>query len=648
VACEDRPGDTRLVAYVVPTKDPGRTTNDESAPSSFVQELRDFLKARLPAYMLPVAFVLLDALPLTTNGKLDRGALPAPTDAAGTPGDDAAQTPVEEVIAGIWAHVLGVAQVGLHDNFFALGGHSLLAIQVLARIQAALGVELPVRSLFDAPTVAALAAHLGAAQPTPVLPPIRAIDHDRDLPLSFAQQRLWFLDQLAPGSPAYNLPAALRLRGPLDLAALAQSLTALVQRHAALRTTFAPRNGQPLQRIASRLTLALPLLDLQALPTTTRDLVVKQLATAEAWRSFDLARGPLLRVTIMRSQPHEHVLLLTLHHIVADGWSITLLIREVTTRYAAAQHGQLAALPALPIQYVDYAVWQRQWLAGPAHEAQLAYWRQLLADLPVLALPTDRPRSAIATVAGARQPLVFGTELHLALRTLSQQEGVTLFMVLLGLFQIVLAQWSGQDDIVVGTDVANRSQLALEGLIGFFVNQLVLRTDMSGDPTVRELLARVRGVCLGAYAHQEVPFDQVVAALQPERRLDRTPLFQVKLILQNTPLVALQAAELHVEPVAIGLRAVPFDLVLSLQETAAGLVGSVDYRVDLFERATIRGLVRGLAALARAAAQTPELRLSALAQVLARTRTEPIQAPEQEDFVGMRRRRLAEVRRKGM
>jgi amino acid adenylation domain-containing protein len=654
VARADTPAALRLVAYVVPAEDEGRRTNAERAdsssvprPSSLAPELRDFLAARLPAYMIPASFVLLDALPLTPNGKLDRGALPELSDAAATPADGAVpQTPVEEVIAGIWAHVLGVTGVGAHDNFFALGGHSLLAVQVLARIHAALGVELPVRSLFDAPTVAAIAA-LVAATPTLALPPLQVIARDRDLPLSFAQQRLWFLDQLAPGSPAYNLPAALRLRGPLDLAALTQSLAALVQRHETLRTTFAPRNGRPLQRIAPRLALALPLLDLQALPAATRAGAVTQLATAEAWRSFDLASGPLLRVTLVRTQPQEHILLLTLHHIVADGWSIALLVREVTARYADAQHNQPTTLPALPIQYVDYAVWQRSLLQGEFLEAQLAYWRRRLADLPVLALPTDRPRSAVAKLAGARQPLVFGAELHRALRALSQQEGVTLFMVLLGLFQILLAHWSGQDEIVVGTDVANRPQLTLEELIGFFVNQLVLRTALGGDPTVREVLARVREVCLGAYAHQDVPFEQVVAELQPERRLDRTPLFQVKLILQNTPLVALQAAQVQIEPVAIGLRAVPFDLALSLQEAASGIVGSLDYRVDLFERATIIWLVRGLEALAQAAVQAPELRLSALGQVLAGARAEPLPEPEQEqDFSGMRRRRLAEVRRK--
>jgi amino acid adenylation domain-containing protein len=566
---------------------------------ALVPQLRRFLETRLPEYMLPAAFVLLDALPLTPSGKLDRRALPSPDHARPEQAQAlvAPRTPAEEVLVSIWASVLGVEQVGIHDNFFALGGHSLLATQVIARVRESFQVALPLRALFEAPTVAGLAAHIATARratPAPPLPPLVPVARTGPLPLSFAQQRLWFLDQLVPGNPFYTIPAALRLVGPLNLAALAHGLNAIIQRHEALRTSFVEADGRPVQLIAPAVALALPLLDLRELPTDTRMGVATQLATVEAQRPFDLATGPLIRAALLRLDAHEHVLLLTLHHIVADGWSVGVFIRELATLYAAGGAGRSAALPELPIQYADFAIWQRAWLQGDVLAEQLAYWSQQLRDAPVLQLPTDHPRPAMPTFRGASHSFTLAAPLTAGLRALSQQADVTLFMTLLAAFASVLARYSGQSDLVVGAPIANRTTGEVEGLIGFFVNMLALRIDLAGNPRFREVVGHVRQVALAAYAHQDLPFELLVEALQPERDGSHQPLFQVTLALQNAPLPPLSLSNLTLIPLDIASGITQFDLTLHLWEIDDGIAAILVYAVDLFEPAMIARLAAHL------------------------------------------------------
>ncbi len=643
LAREDVPGEKRLVAYLVPSQEQ-RTENQEQRSeesdsqfsilnSQFLGGLRDFLKDRLPDYMVPSAFVLLDALPLNPNGKVDRKALPAP-DATGQSSGEAyvaPRTPVEEILAGIWARLLGVARVGAHDNFFALGGHSLLATQLLSRLREALQVELPLRSLFDAPTLAGMATAVDQARRAsvgPVAPPLLPVSRADQLPLSFAQQRLWFLDQLEPESPFYNNPSAVRLTGPLDVAAFEQALNEIVRRHEGLRTSFATVDGRPVQVIApvgalvgagAVHELPLHLVDLRHLLAPEREAEAQRIAVEEIRRPFDLARGPLLRAKLLRLEDQEHIALLTIHHIVSDGWSIGVFVRELAALYEAFAAGRSSPLPALPIQYADFAAWQRAWLQGTEGQeesplqAQLAYWKQQLrGSSPMLELPTDRPRPVVQTSQGAHYVFELSPELSERLRALSRQEGVTLFMTLLAAFQTLLYRYSGQEDINVGTPIANRTRAELEGLIGFFVNTLVLRADLSGDPTFRELLTRVREAALGAYAHQDVPFEMVVEALQPARTLSHTPLFQVMLVLNNAPVEMLRLRDLTLSPVKAESGTARFDLTLELMERPEGLYGSLEYNTDLFDEATIGRMIGHFQILLEGIVANPEYRVSAL------------------------------------
>ncbi len=627
VTATDAAGETRLVAYVVPTEDEGRTTKDESAPSSsvvrpssFASELRAFLAERLPSYMLPSAFVLLDALPLTPHGKLDRAALPAANLDRATLANGFAQprTPTEELVAGIWAQVLGLNRVGANDNFFALGGHSLLATQVIARVQAAFQVALPLRSVFETPTLAALAEQIVRAQhddgalPPPLVPARR----DGPLLLSFAQQRLWFFDQLEPGSPVYNIPAAVRLAGPLNFAALHRSLRTILTRHEALRTTFPSRAGQPVQQVVSTVealyATVLMLLDLQSLPLEQREPVARALTAAELWQPFDLARGPLVRATLLRLDANDHVLLLTMHHIVSDGWSMGVAVRELATLYTAFSRGETSPLAELPIQYADFAHWQREWMTETALAEQLTYWRAKLTDSPTLDLPTDYPRPPRASFQGASLSIMLAPALSAELLIFSRRTGATLFMTLLAAFQLLLGRTSGQDDVIVGTPIAGRTQRATEDLIGFFVNTLVLRADLAGNPSFRKLLRRVREVCLGAYAHQDVPFEQVVETVAPTRDLSRQPLFQVMFALQNAPLGTLALPDVLLRPIEISRDTTQFDLSLTLEETPAGLIGGILYSTDLFDATTIMRMRRQFATLLASILADPDQAIAAL------------------------------------
>ncbi len=625
---EDAPGEKRLVAYLA----------HESGSAITVDDLRRFLQQKLPDYMTPAAFVTLDALPLTSNGKIDRRALPAPEQSRPELSEVfvAPRNPVEELLAGIWADVLEVERVGVHDNFFDLGGHSLLATKLFSRIRDAFQVDLPLADLFEASTVAALAERIELAMSSakreargsslpPITPVARKSEH---LPLSYTQQRLWFLDQLEPGSSAYNIPAAVRLSGALDTDAVERSFNEIVRRHDALRATFLTVGGRPAQLIAPAQPVSLPVTDLRGLPETRREAEAMLMAAEEARQPFDLSCGPLIRLRLLKLGDEEHIALMTMSHIISDGWSIGILIREFAALYEAFTMGQPSPLPELPIQYSDFAVWQQEWMQGETLVAQLAYWKRQLANLPVLELPADHPRPPVQTFRGAWQSSLLSVERIESLRTLSRREGVTLFMTLLAAFKTLLHHYTNQDDIVVGADIANRNRRETEDLIGFFVNQLPLRTDLSGDPTFRELLGRVREMTLEAFAHQDAPFGKLVEELQPQRDLSRNPLFQVMFIVQNAPMPALKLAGLTLTPLDIKEETSVFDLTLSFVEAPQGQMRVLcRYNTDLFESATITRMLERLEALLDRVAARPEARLSALniqAEVEAKRREEEI------------------------
>ncbi|MEP7339011.1 MAG: amino acid adenylation domain-containing protein [Acidobacteriota bacterium] len=601
-------GEQRLVAYVIPWQ----------APAPVAGEFRKFLAEKLPEYMIPAVFALLDELPLTPSGKLDRRALTVrPVQQAQEEGVEPPRSATEEVIAGIWAKTLGVEQVGLNDSFFELGGHSLLAVRIVSRVGEVFQVEIHLTGLFESPTVAGLARTVEAALRAGrgiTTAPVRRVVTNEPPPLSSSQQRLWFLDQLKPGDSAYNLAGAIRLRGRLDAEALQKSLNDIIRRHDALRTTFATIDGRPIQVIAPAMILALPLIDLSGLPEAEREKRIRQLLTQEAQRAFDLQRGPLLRAVLAREDEESHVLGLTLHHTIADAWSLAILTEEIATLYEASISGQTAALAELPIQYADYAVWQQEWLQTEAAAAQRAYWRRQLSGAPTtLQLPTDRPRPALPSHRGATQSFLLPAELCEALKSLSRSEGVTLFMTLLAAFQTQFVRYSGQEDVVTGTDVAGRNLVETERLIGFFVNTLVLRTDLSGDPTFRELLARVRKVAIDAYSNQDLPFDEVVSELQPERDPGMNPLFQVMFIMQNAPQPNLSLPGLSLTPLPIEDGTTAFDLSVALEEDErSGLGGTFRYSTDLFDPATVARMIGHFGNLLRAIVAQPDARLSAL------------------------------------
>jgi amino acid adenylation domain-containing protein/non-ribosomal peptide synthase protein (TIGR01720 family) len=599
-------GDKMLVAYVVA----------EPGSANVVQQLRGLAKEKLPDYMMPSAYVTLDALPLTPNGKVDRKSLPAPE--AGRPELEAhfvePRTEDEVKLAKIWSDVLHVERVGAEDNFFELGGHSLLATQVVSRIRSTFDIDLPLRSLFESPTVASLAQLVQAAGGASKVQIPRRGAGERDLPLSFAQERLWFLDQLTPGSSAYNIPYAGRFLGPLNAASLDQLLREVVRRHESLRTRFPMIDGRPHQAIGKADQSRLRYVDLSGLPAGERLTQCQRLAAEEGRRPFDLTKGPLVRATLLRLEDREHAILLTMHHVVSDAWSLGVLSGELSALYEVFALGQPSQLPELPIQYADYAVWQRRWLDGSALEAQLAYWKGHLAGAsPSLNLPTDRPRPAIQTFQGANQSFVLSEKLTAELKSLSQREGATLFMTLMAAFQTLLHRYTGDEDVLVGTPIAGRSHAEVEGLIGFFVNTLVMRADLGGDPSFRHLLGQVRETALEAYANQDLPFETLVDKLKVERDLSRTPLFQVMFSLDSTGLPTLELPTLKYERLATENRTAKFDLIFNVSERTGGLGGSLEYNTDLFDAATIERMLGHFQRLLEGIVANPEQRLSELA-----------------------------------
>ena len=628
-------GERRLVAYVI--ANPGCTIE--------ARQLRDHLRGKLPEYMLPAAFVMLTAFPLTTSGKIDRLALPAPErNLEAEEGYLAPHGALEEVLSTIFAEVLKLERIGVRDNFFDLGGHSLSATQIVSRVREAFRVELPVRRIFEQPTVEGLAQALledqveriertaelllqvssvsdeeaGTKLAHPVVEDTisrrrEATPATRTAPLSFAQQRLWFLDQYEPNNILYNIPAAIRLNGVLDVTALERSLNEILKRHEALRTTFAMVSDRPVQVINEAQDLRLTVVELRDTSPQKNEATAARLAAEEAQVPFNLAEGPLLRVKLLRFAEDDHVLLITMHHIISDGWSIKVLIQELGALYEAHVNRREAALPGLPIQYAEFAAWQRDWLQGERLAEQLSYWKAQLADAPsLLELPTDRPRPAFTTFHGADVPLRFSKTLSEDIARLSRREGATLFMTLFAAFSILLYRYSRQRDILVGTPIANRNRAETESLIGFFINTLILRTRFSERMTFRELLGQIRETSLEAYAHQDLPFEKLVEELQPERTLSHSPIFQVMFHLQNALTESLSLSGLSVSQLDVETQTAKFDLSLTMAESEEGLAGRLNYNSDLFDAATVARMAQHFGRLLEAAVANPDEQVSRL------------------------------------
>ncbi|HEU0052513.1 MAG TPA: condensation domain-containing protein, partial [Longimicrobium sp.] len=625
---EDRPGDKRLVAYVVGSVE--------------VDGLRAHLGQSLPEYMVPRAIVAMDRLPLNANGKVDRKALPAPEYGAAEETYVAPRTPVEEVLAGTWAEVLGVERVGVEDHFFELGGHSLLATRVAARVRAVFGVELPLRSVFERSVLSELAAEIERLRGTGAAADAEAITpaaREGDLPVTFAQERLWFVDALDPGSPAYAIPFSYRITGALDDDALRRALTELVRRHEPLRTTLPTVDGVPVQRIAPPPSdFDLPVADLRHLPEGERRAEAGRLATESSRHRFDLARGPLFRASLVRVSDDEHRLLLNLHHAVGDGWSLGVLLEELSALYGAFSRGEASPLPEPALQYADFAVWQREQLRGEVLDRQIGYWKERLAGAPaLLELPTDRPRPPVESHRGAVERLVVAPGLSAEVHALARREGATLFMVLLAALDVVLGRLAGQEDVVVGTPIAGRTRAETERMVGLFLNSLALRTDLSGDPSFRELLGRVRESTLSAYAHQDLPFERVLEEVRPERSLAHAPVFQVMLNLLNFQHDAFRGEGLEVAGAGPGEVSSKFDLTLYVGERDGGIDVSLVYAADLLDAPRMRELLAQLEGVLRQAAAAPETRVAELSlatEVARAVLPDPARPIEVEDWRG--------------
>ncbi|APR77525.1 Siderophore biosynthesis non-ribosomal peptide synthetase [Minicystis rosea] len=595
LSLDDGAGDKRLCAYVV----------FSGAPVPAV-DLRAFLKERLPEYMVPSAYVALPSLPLTSNGKIDRRALPAP-ESLGLEERAyvAARGPVEEAIARVFAEVLRVPRVGAHDGFFELGGHSLSATRVVARLRAVLGVELPLRALFEAPTVAGLAGRLGDVAGAEALA-ITVEPPGVPRVLSFVQERLWFIDQLAPGDPSYVVPVAIRLSGALDAGALERALREIVRRHEVLRTTYDVACGKPVAVVHDVSEVTLALSSLADLPESEREGAARREIEAEALRPFDLARGPVMRARLIGLSEHDHVLVVALHHIVSDAWSIGVLTREMGALYDAFVAGRPSPLADLSIQYADYAAWQRRTLSGEREARQLAYWKDRLAGAPrTIELFTDKPRPPVSSHRGARVPIAVPEAVTEGLRRIARDRGATLFMTLLAGFEVLLHRYTEQTDLVVGTPIAGRTRSEVEGLIGCFVNTLALRVELSAELPFADLIARAREACLGAYAHQDLPFERLVQALEPERDPSRSPIFQIVFVLQNAPVAGAKPSEIGRRGFAAESGTAKFDLTFTLVETASGLAGGIEFATDLFEAPTIARMARHFEVLLAAAVAEP-------------------------------------------
>ncbi|MEW6735278.1 MAG: amino acid adenylation domain-containing protein, partial [Acidobacteriota bacterium] len=611
LAREDTANEKRLVGYVVPNNSDTITINN----------LRHFIAEKLPDYMIPAAFVLLDTFPQTPSGKIDRRALPAP-DAARPQLVEAytsSRNKIEEILVSIWTEILGIVNIGIHDNFFDLGGRSLNATQVMSRVKKVFNIELPLQSLFESPTVAGLAENIEKARSqasdltTSVKSsdlPIVPVSRTQPLSLSWAQQRMWFLYQQVP-SNVYNVPLAMRIIGTLDLIAFTRSLNEVIKRHEILRTVYTVQQGQTYQVIEPELHLNISVVDLQHIPTLMREAETQRLAKQEADKPFDLAIVPLLRATLLKLSKQEQILLLTLHHILFDDWSIGILAQEIEVFYEAFSTSQPYVLQPLPIQYADFAQWQSQLLQkDEIMSKQLDYWKNQLADLPELELPIDRSRAEVPSFRGALESFSIPLPLVKKLKQLSASENVTLFMTLLAAYKSLLYRYSGQDDIVISSPMANRHRIELEPLIGFFVNSIVLRTDLSGNPTFRELLKRIRQVVLAAHANQDLPFEKLVDELRPKGyATSHNPLFRAAFSLQDKARPTIKLRQLEVSVLVYDNHTAKFDLTTTLVDTEKGLIGATEYSTDLFDRATIVKFINRFENLLEAIATNPDLAL---------------------------------------
>jgi amino acid adenylation domain-containing protein len=643
LAREDVPGEKRLVAYII--ANPGEPVTSDN--------LRQHLKQSVPEYMIPGAFVSLDKLPLSPNGKVDRKALPAPERGSdeGTTSRIAPRNAIEEVVAGIWSEVLQCQQLGVHQDFFELGGHSLLATQVLSRVRQAFRIELPLRVLFEAPTIASLAqrvASLAKKESGIEIPPMRRADRTKRIPLSFAQQRLWFLDQLEPLNPLYNISYVTRMSGQLDIDTLEESLRAVVRRHESLRTTFQVVDDEPVQVIAPDLPVKITLFDVSHLPTLEeREAEARRLANEEIRTPFTLAVGPLMRPLLIKIGEDDHAMILNMHHIISDRWSFGVLSQELATLYEARVAGKQSPLPELEIQYVDYAVWQREFLSGDVLDRQLGYWRQKLEGAPaVLELPTDRPRKGVQQFFGALYRHPFPPELISAARALSTRQRGTFFMTLLACFQLLLARITGQTDLVVGTDLANRNQLETEKLIGFFVNLLPIRARIDTQASFTDFFQQVRETSLEAMTHQDIPFDKLVEELRPERNLTHNPLVQILFVMQNTPQAFREFGGLKFRPLGVSGSS-RFDLVVFIDNPESNASTTWVYNPNLFDTSTIARMAKTYESLLKGVCAQPDITLSSVFAAIDVEEKE-LRAEEQKKLQQTGLEKLKKVRRKAM
>jgi amino acid adenylation domain-containing protein len=606
---KDAQGQTQLAAYVVLT----------DAGSVSAEELRRHLEQRLPSAYVPASYQMLDALPLMANGKVDRKALPQPEAASLLEADvRAAQTGIEATVSKIWSEVLGLERIGVNQNFFALGGHSLLSTQVMSRLRRQFGVDLPLRQLFEGPTIAQLAAAVEAAlheQPSEELGALTAVSREGALPLSDMQRQLWFFEQLEAQSALYHVPFALRFEGTLHAEHLQAALQEIVCRHESLRTAFRSQEDEATAVVLPPGLVNLPHSDLQAHPSDQREQVLEQRMLEESARPFDLEAGPLYQFHLFRLAPAEHVLLITLHHIISDGWSAGVFTREVAALYSAFAEGKPSPLVAPALHYVDYAAWQQRFVQSASYARQMAYWkRQLAGQLPMLDLPTDHPHPSKPSFAGAVLRAALPEELLEAVESFALQQGVTVQMVLLTAFQALLYARTRQEDLLIGVPVANRSLEETEGMIGYFVNTLVLRTSLAGNPSLAEWLHRVRLTSLEAYANQEVPFEKLVAELQPERNLSRSPLFQVMFNYQLVGQNHYELPGLQMSTISLGRETAKFELNVHVHHYEHSLDVLFEYRTDLFEAETVQEMSEQFQALLHRVTEDPEARLREIVQ----------------------------------
>ena len=605
MACEAKSGEKMLTAYVVPVGD-----------DADVHDLNEFLKQSLPEYMVPASYIFLDhGLPLLSSGKVDRKSLPKPEwggwQAAGA-AYVAPRSPIERGLADIWSQVLGVPQVGVYDNFFMLGGHSLLATRLNSRIREVYQLEIPLRVMFENPTVAGQASTLeGMLREASglQLPPIQRVDRDGDLVLSHAQKRLWFLDQLAPGNLFYNIPVALKITGNLDTDALEKALNEIIRRHEVLRTIFASEGGTPRQVILDNLRIVIPVEDLREIDEEEREAAAKQRAAEEARQPFDLAEGPLLRARLLQIDDEVTYALLTMHHIVSDGWSMGVLLNELASLYEAIHHKQPSPLDALQIQYADFAAWQQEVLMGDLLDRQMAYWREKLKGCsPMLDLMTDYPRPAVQTSQGDVYEFKLPAGIAEKLQAFCRDKEVTLYMVLLAALETLLYRYTGQEDFNIGTVIANRNHKDIENLIGFFVNTLVMRSQLHGEMSFNALVDGVQDTALGAYAHQDLPFEMLVDELQPQRDLSHTPLFQVLFVLEDAVLGRVELPEISIETVPTHSGASTFDLTLAMFNQPDEVGGYFEYNTAIFKPETIARMAGHLTTLLISILESPETR----------------------------------------